>query len=99
MFKFHQKNSKIKLQQNDNPLTGQKKTNVIGLFSLCIFTFSLGIGWYIPGGIANPLIATFNNVFESNVNLTLTLYMIGVILSGVIIPLFFYKVNRKYILL
>lgn len=99
MFKLHQKNSKIKLQQNNNPLSGQKKTNVIGLLSLCIFTFALGIGWYIPGGIANPLIATFNNVFESNVNLTLTLYMIGVILSGVIIPLFFYKVNRKYILL
>ena len=98
MFNLHHKNKKNNLQEASDPFTGQKKSNVIGLFSLCIFTFSLGIGWYIPGGIANPLIATFNNVFESNVNLTLTLYMIGVILAGLIIPLFLYKVNRKYIL-
>ena len=43
--------------------------------------------------------ATFTNVTENNVNLSLTIYMIGVISAGVFIPLFCFKLNRKYILL
>ena len=53
---------------------------------------------FIPGGIANPLIATFNNVTESNVNLSLTLYMIGIISASLFVPLLFFKLNRKHIL-
>ena len=83
---------------DDNLTTNPKKTNVIGIFSICIFTFSLGICMFIPGGIANPLIATFNNVTESNVNLSLTLYMIGIISASLFVPLLFFKLNRKYIL-
>lgn len=99
MLKLHRQIKQAKLQPDNDPVTGKKKTNVIGILSICIFTFALGIGWYIPGGLANPFMATFTNVTENNVNLSLTIYMIGVISAGVFIPLVCFKLNRKYILL
>ena len=99
MFKLNHQTKNSKLQSDGDPLTGRKKSNVFGILSICILTFSLGIAWYISGGIANPLMVTFPKVHENIVNLALTLYMIGVISSGVLIPLFCFKVNRKYILL
>lgn len=98
MFKYHHLIKKSSFNQNPDLNNNPKKTNVIGIFSICIFTFSLGICMFIPGGIANPLIATFNNVNESNVNLSLTLYMIGIISASLFVPLLFFKLNRKYIL-
>ena len=99
MFKLNHQTKKLKLQADEDPLTGRKKSNVFGILSICILTFSLGIAWYISGGIANPLMVTFPKVHENIVNLALTLYMIGVISSGVLIPLFCFKINRKWILL
>ena len=98
MFKLHKHIKQNQLQPNNDPVTGKEKTNVIGIFSICIFTFSLGLCMFIPGGIANPLIATFAHVTENNVNLSLTLYMIGIITASLFVPLLFFKFNRKYIL-
>ena len=98
MFKHHHLFNNHLINENIILNPNQKKTNVIGIFSICIFTFSLRICMFIPGGIANPLIATFNNVNESNVNLSLTLYMIGIISASLFVPLLFFKLNRKYIL-
>ncbi|MBO7084428.1 hypothetical protein J6W20_00565 [bacterium] len=90
-FKFN------KIQQNptlNNP-NPVNKINIPALISLCIIMFCLGIGWYIPGGIANPLMSSFPGTTEANVNLTLTLYLIGVIISAILIPILFFKVKRK----
>ena len=74
------------------------KINWTALLSLCTIMFCLGIGWYIPGGIANPLMSAFPGTTEANVNLTLTLYLIGAIISAVLIPLMFFKIRRKWII-
>ena len=94
-FKFN------KIQQNptlNNP-NPVNKINIPALISLCIIMFCLGIGWYIPGGIANPLMSSFPGTTEANVNLTLTLYLIGVIISAILIPILFFKVKRKWIII
>ena len=94
-FKFN------KIQQdptlnNPNPVN---KINIPALISLCIVMFCIGIGWYIPGGIANTLMSAFPGITEDNVNLTLTLYLIGVIISAILIPILFFKVKRKWIII
>ena len=99
MLKINHQTKSSKLQSDGNPLSGPKKSNVWGILSICILTFSLGIAWYISGGIANPLMVTFPKVHENVVNLALTLYMIGVIAASLVIPLCCFKINRKYILL
>ncbi|MBO7084966.1 hypothetical protein J6W20_03510 [bacterium] len=98
MFKHPLLRKNQKIINGDNLNANPKKTNVIGIFSICIFTFALGLCMFIPGGIANPLIATFAQVTENNVNLSLTLYMIGIITASLFVPLLFFKFNRKYIL-
>ena len=74
------------------------KINWAALLSLCTIMFCLGIGWYIPGGIASPLESAFPGTTQANVNLTLTLYLIGAIISAVFIPLLFFKIRRKWII-
>ena len=91
-----------KVQQDKTRLDNLKpvtKINIPALISLCIVMFCLGIGWYIPGGIANPLMSSFPGTSEANVNLTLTLYLIGVIISAILIPILFFKVKRKWIII
>ena len=94
-FKFN------KVQQNPTLLSAIQpvtKINIPALISLCIVMFCLGIGWYIPGGIANPLMSSFPGTSEANINLTLTLYLIGVIISAILIPILFFKIKRKWLI-
>ncbi|MBO7084969.1 hypothetical protein J6W20_03525 [bacterium] len=79
----------------NNPNEPVEKGNWIGVISIAILTYALGIGWYIPGGIAVPFVATFAGVSENNVDLSLTIYLVGLIVASLLVPLFFYKVNRK----
>ena len=44
MLKLHRQIKQAKLQPDNDPVTGKKKTNLIGILSICIFTFALGIG-------------------------------------------------------
>lgn len=82
----------------NNPNEPVEKGNWIGVISIAILTYALGIGWYIPGGIAVPFVATFAGVSENNVDLSLTIYLVGLIVASLLVPLFFYKVNRKWII-
>ena len=96
MLKFTQK--KKTNNQPINPNDSQEKSNWVGVISIAILTFALGIGWYIPGGIAGPFAATFYGVNETNVDLSLTIYLVGILVACLLVPLIFYKVNRKWII-
>lgn len=96
MLKFSQKKKVNNVPINPND--PHEKSNWVGVISIAVLTFALGIGWYIPGGIAVPLVATFHGVNETNVDLSLTIYLVGIIVACPLVPLFFYKVNRKWII-
>ncbi len=78
-----------------------KTTNYLGVASIVVLMFAIGIGWYIPGGIAGALEATFTpgSVTQSNVNLSLTIYLVGLMVGAPSVSILFYKIKRKYIVL
>ena len=96
MLKFTSKRKKV--NQAAGPVDPSEKANWFGVITIALLTFALGIGWYIPGGIAVPFVATFKGVSENNVDLSLTIYLVGILVACPLVPLFFYKVNRKWII-
>lgn len=97
--KFQIKTNKNRKKIN-NEISKIDENNVsyVGIIALSILSFSLGIGWYIPGGIIPELSYTFN-VSITDSNLSLTLYLAGFIIIAPTVATFFYKFKRKKIVM
>lgn len=87
--------------ENNNLDIKSEKANYIGVISISILAFAFGIGWYIPGGIFSELESAFikNDVTSANVVLSLTIYIIGLMVGAPLTAICFYKFNRKNIII